>query len=74
MKEILFECALDDHYLFRFLYTGEYPSQEMTPNQIDLLISLGRECGVPNLLEVGRENPPPPLNSSLFLRIFFAVI
>jgi len=42
--------------LLRFLYTGEYPSQEMTPNQIDLLISLGRECGVPNLLEVDLEH------------------
>jgi len=41
--------------LLRFLYTGEYPSQEMTPHQIDLLISLGRECGVPNLLEVDLE-------------------
>ena len=38
--------------LLRFLYTGEYPSQNMSPQQIDLLISLGRECGVPNLLEV----------------------
>ncbi|XP_023340212.1 BTB/POZ domain-containing protein 7 [Eurytemora carolleeae] len=42
--------------LLRFLYTGEYPSQEMTPNQIDLLISLGRECGVPNLLEADLEH------------------
>ena len=42
--------------LLRFLYTGEYPSQNMTPQQIDLLISLGRECGVPNLLEVDLEH------------------
>ena len=42
--------------LLRFLYTGEYPSQEMTPRQIDLLISLGRECGVPNLLEADLEH------------------
>lgn len=42
--------------LLRFLYTGEYPSQEMTPHQIDLLISLGRECGVPNLLEADLEH------------------
>ena len=42
--------------LLRFLYTGEYPSQNMTPQQIDLLISLGRDCGVPNLLEVDLEH------------------
>ena len=42
--------------LLRFLYTGEYPSQEMSPRQIDLLISLGRECGVPNLLEADLEH------------------
>ena len=42
--------------LLRFLYTGEYPSQEMSPRQIDLLISLGRECGVPNLLETDLEH------------------
>ena len=42
--------------LLRFLYTGEYPSQEMTPRQIDILISLARECGVPNLLEVDLEH------------------
>jgi hypothetical protein len=45
--------SLITYFFCRFLYTGEYPSQEMTPHQIDLLISLGRECGVPNLLEVG---------------------
>ena len=42
--------------LLRFLYTGEYPSQEMSPRQIDILISLARECGVPNLLEVDLEH------------------
>ena len=42
--------------LLRFLYTGEYPSEEMSPRQIDLLISLGRECGVPNLLEADLEH------------------
>jgi len=42
--------------LLRFLYTGEYPSQEMSSNQIDLLISLGRECGVPNMLEADLEH------------------
>ena len=42
--------------LLKFLYTGEYPSQEMSPKQIDLLISLGRECGVPNLLEADLEH------------------